>query len=149
MNFIRGTVDLNGDQGILVGDGDVRVPLERSRAGLLRDFLGETPALLGVRHRDIEVAHHNGAGSIPARIYAVEPTGDITFVHLRLGEQILIASVEPSFRASLDETVWVTFDQDFLHLFDAQTQLALPAAPATDGVQMPVGMATAPTAAPA
>jgi multiple sugar transport system ATP-binding protein len=125
MNFIRGTVDLNGDQGILVGDGDVRVPLERSRAGLLRDFLGETPALLGVRHRDIEVAHHNGAGSIPARIYAVEPTGDITFVHVDLGPNRLVASADPNFTAAPNDPVWLRFAPDRLHFFDAHTEAAI------------------------
>ena len=57
-------------------------------------------------------------GAIPSRVYTVEPTGDVTYVHVFLGNAIIIASVAPNVRLWPDETVWIEFDQERLHLFD-------------------------------
>ena len=62
---------------------------------------------------------------MPASIYTVEPTGDLTFVHLRLGEHLLVASAHADFRANPDDPIWIEFDQDHLHVFDANTEAAL------------------------
>jgi multiple sugar transport system ATP-binding protein len=125
MNFLWGRVELVGDGGLLVGEQEVRVPLERDRAGLVRDVLGDHSAILGVRHKDIQVSHQNGAGSIPARIYAVEPTGDITFVHVDLGPNRLVATADPTFTAAPDDPVYLRFDPARLHFFDAETEQAV------------------------
>jgi multiple sugar transport system ATP-binding protein len=55
----------------------------------------------------------------------VEPTGDITYAHLFLGSSIIVASVRPDVRLRPDETVWIKFDQDGLHLFDGITEQAM------------------------
>jgi multiple sugar transport system ATP-binding protein len=145
MNMLSGTFD---GSGAIQGDG-WRIPL--SAANAYRAANSSGAVIAGVRHNHVKLAHEQTSGdqAQPGKIYTVEPTGDVTFVHLRLGDQILIASVEPSFRASLDQTVWVNFDQEFLHLFDAQTQMALPAAPSSDGIQVPGSMTAAQVAAPA
>ena len=70
----------------------------------------------------------NEPGAIQSRVYTVEPTGDVTYVHLFLGNSIIIASVAPNVRLRPDETVWIEFDQDRLHLFDGATERALQAA---------------------
>jgi multiple sugar transport system ATP-binding protein len=59
------------------------------------------------------------------RIYTVEPTGDITFVHVALGDHLLVASTDPGFRSPPDAPIWLTFDQEHLHLFDAETEQRL------------------------
>ena len=59
------------------------------------------------------------------RIYTVEPTGDLTYVHVKLGEHLLVASADAGFRADPDAPIWITFDQEHLHLFDAETELLL------------------------
>jgi multiple sugar transport system ATP-binding protein len=59
------------------------------------------------------------------RIYTVEPTGDLTFVHIKLGEFLLVASADAEFRSAPDAPIWLMFDQEHLHLFDAETELLL------------------------
>lgn len=49
---------------------------------------------------------------------------------LRLGGQLLVASADAEWRAAADDPIWVEFDQEHLHLFDATTEQALPAADA-------------------
>ena len=84
--------------------------------------------VLGARHSTIKLHHARVAGSIPARVYTVEPTGDITFVQLFIGGAVVNASVAPSVVVRPDETVHVEFDQERVHLFDAATTQALEAA---------------------
>jgi multiple sugar transport system ATP-binding protein len=80
--------------------------------------------ILGARHSTIRLSKEPAAG-IPGYVYTVEPTGDITFVHVRLGQSTIVVSVPPEVKLGVDETVSVAFDQDRLHLFDAESGRAL------------------------
>ena len=55
----------------------------------------------------------------------MEPTGDVTFVQVFLGSQEVMVSVEPHVAIAPDQSVWLEFDQDRLHIFDGETQQAL------------------------
>jgi multiple sugar transport system ATP-binding protein len=81
--------------------------------------------VLGARHSTISLAEAGAPGTIPGFVYAVEPTGDLTFVHVRLGNAMVVISVPPQARLRPDQTVHVQFDQQRLHLFDAATGQAL------------------------
>ena len=63
---------------------------------------------------------------MPARIYTVEPTGDLTYVHVGLGKQVLIASAPGTYRGKADQSIRLDFDQDRLYLFDGATEKSLP-----------------------
>ena len=94
--------------------------LFRSRAGASS---GEV--VVGVRHGHVLLHRQEHPAAMPARIYTVEPTGDLTFVHIRLGSLLLVASTDPSFQARPDDPIWIEFDQEHLHLFDTATDTAL------------------------
>ena len=80
---------------------------------------------LGIRHGDVSLFREERPGTVATRIYTVEPTGDLTYVHLRLGNALIVASTDAGFRANPDDQVWVAFDQERLHLFDAVTERTL------------------------
>ena len=108
---------------------------QRMAVGVVAGEFAESPigdrefcAILGARHSTILLHLQNEPGAIQSRVYTVEPTGDVTYVHLFLGNSIIIASVAPDVRLRPDETVWIEFDQDRLHLFDGATERALQAA---------------------
>ena len=110
-----------------------RDPFDASSVADLREALGRDPS----RYKTLREAvttmkeRHKGAMS-----------GD---VHLRLGEHLLVASAEPGFQAAPDDPIWIDFDQARLHLFDSQTQEALPAAGAQPTASAaPVSRAAAP-----
>jgi multiple sugar transport system ATP-binding protein len=84
--------------------------------------------ILGARHSTIKLHKAAQPGAVEGKVYTAEPTGDITFVHVYLGNAVLIVSVEPQVKVSPDEKVWLEFDQNRLHLFDGETQQALTAA---------------------
>ena len=84
--------------------------------------------IVGVRHGHIRVLPDSRVGSAPGSagaLYTVEPTGDVTFVHVKLGTAFVVASTTEPFRGTADQPVRVDFDQQHLYLFDRETQQAL------------------------
>jgi multiple sugar transport system ATP-binding protein len=126
MNLLAGT--LVGDNGTaaIEGASGWRHPLSPANA---RRAGAATAGnlLVGIRHNNVALYREARPDALPAKIYTVEPTGDLTYVHVRLGEQLVVASAPADFRAAFDEPIWLSFDQSHLHLFDAATQVALPA----------------------
>jgi multiple sugar transport system ATP-binding protein len=84
--------------------------------------------VLGARHSTLRLHKSARPGSVPGKVYTVEPTGDVTFVQVYLGASIVIVSLDPSVVVRPDEQVWVEFDQERMHLFDGETEMALAAA---------------------
>jgi multiple sugar transport system ATP-binding protein len=83
--------------------------------------------VLGARHSTLRVHKSAVPAAVAGKVYTVEPTGDITFAQIYLGSAIVIVSVDPNFAIEPDEPVWVSFDQERIHLFDGETQQALAA----------------------
>ena len=57
----------------------------------------------------------------------MEPTGDVTFVQAFLSGAIVNISVPPSISIAPDQPVWLEFDQERMHLFDGEAEMALKA----------------------
>ena len=83
--------------------------------------------VLGARHSTIGLSTVAVAGAIEGRVYTVEPTGDITFVHVLLGTDNIVVSIPPGLRLAPNAPVWLSLDQERLHLFDGATGMALQA----------------------
>ena len=92
-----------------------------------RNALGATTnkVILGARHSTIILHKEQVAGALSSKVYTVEPTGDVTFTQLYLGSTIVVVSVPPQVKLTPDERVWIEFDQNRIHLFDGETQMAL------------------------
>ena len=81
--------------------------------------------VLGARHSTIQLHKSQIDASVPAKVYTVEPTGDVTFVQVILAGAIVNISLPPTFDVEPDEQVWLEFDQNRMHLFDGETELAV------------------------
>ncbi|WP_375451342.1 ABC transporter ATP-binding protein [uncultured Devosia sp.] len=84
--------------------------------------------VLGARHSTLKLHKSARPGSVPGKVYTVEPTGDVTFAQVFVNGAVVNISLEPSVVIAPDEQVWIEFDQERLHLFDAATTMALQAA---------------------
>ena len=82
--------------------------------------------ILGARHSTITLTSSPAPDAIEGRVYTVEPTGDLTYAHVRVGDQTLVVSVPPAVLLQPDAPVWLRFDPAHTHLFDAATGRALP-----------------------
>ena len=83
--------------------------------------------VLGARHSTIRLSTSPVPDAIPAKAYTVEPTGDVTFVQALLSGAVVNISVPPSIAVAADQPIWLTFDQERMHLFDGATEMALKA----------------------
>ena len=84
--------------------------------------------VLGARHSTLKLHKTQVPGSVPGKVYTVEPTGDVTFAQVFINGAVVNISVEPSVVIHPDEQVFIEFDQERMHLFDAETTMALQAA---------------------
>jgi multiple sugar transport system ATP-binding protein len=123
MNLLRGTVTTYDGRAAIAGEGDWLLPLDPLPANRALSSSGQV--IVGVRHGHMRLSLTPQPDWMEGRVYTVEPTGDLTFVHLKLGDHLLVASDHADFRAAPDAPIWVTFDQEHLHLFDAETELSL------------------------
>jgi multiple sugar transport system ATP-binding protein len=116
-------VSMGGETTLRSADGwSLGLSPENSRKAKLSS---SPKVILGARHSTIKVHKSAAAGAVAGKVYTVEPTGDVTFVQVYLGAQIVVVSLEPHFPLQPDESVWVEFDQSKIHLFDGVTQQAL------------------------
>ena len=126
MNLLPARAVASADRVVLESSDGWRYAL--SPANSRKALAASAPELvIGARHSTIRLSKDAVDAAIPGRIYTVEPTGDVTYVHVRLGTQTIIVSVAPEMRLATDEPVWIAFDQERLHLFEAGSGRALAA----------------------
>jgi multiple sugar transport system ATP-binding protein len=136
MNILRGTLQQDGTP--LVRIGSSRWPLPQRLYAAARAMNAGPEVAYGIRHRDLAISRSEAPESVHGIVYAVEPTGDITFVHVRVGSDQIVASVEPDVMFAPDEDVWLIPDLNRLHFFDGATGLAI-----RDAITSPGQMARA------
>jgi multiple sugar transport system ATP-binding protein len=124
MSLVPLRAETRGTEVVLCHQDEWQLTLSARNAARARTATGPQ-VILGARHSTIGLHLQAQPGAVPARVYTVEPTGDITFVQVYLGPSIVVISVPPDVQLRPDDAVWLTFDQDRLHLFDGQTELAL------------------------
>jgi multiple sugar transport system ATP-binding protein len=124
MSLIPLEAETRGSEVVLRSQEGWEMPLSARNARKAQSST-TSKVVLGARHSTVKL--HNGPtpGAVPAKVYTVEPTGDITFVQVFLGGSVVNISVDPSATVRPDETVYIEFDQDRIHLFDAETTNAL------------------------
>src|SRR5947209_1963382 len=123
MNFLNGVVLDSGAKVAIRGEG-WELPLNSANADRARKS-SKGELIVGARHTNLTVLPESADSGLPARIYTVEPTGDLTYVHLFLGKQLIVASAPGTYRGAADQPIRLEFDQDRLYLFDAATEQAL------------------------
>jgi len=77
---------------------------------------------VGVRPEDVTVyAAAPGPDSIPAQVTVIEPLGSEIILDLHMGLNLVKAVVPPTQRLAEGQNVWLRFDPDRIHLFDAKS----------------------------
>ncbi len=77
---------------------------------------------LGVRPEDCAVVYEKSKTShMTGEVYGVEPTGDMTYLTLRVGQNNLEIKADRDYRSDLGLVEKVAFDTERLYFFDAET----------------------------
>lgn len=90
---------------------------------LIRKNVSTSELTLGIRPEDIKVSRGKlPADGLEAEVYVTEALGSETIVNLKLGENVLKAKCEATFKPSMGERVWLQFDKQRMHIFDSKTE---------------------------
>jgi multiple sugar transport system ATP-binding protein len=82
----------------------------------------EGPIKLGVRPEDCTfVAAKFKSHHMTGEVYDVEPTGDMNYLTLRVGDNNLEIKADRDYRSELGLTEKVAFDTERLYFFEAQS----------------------------
>jgi multiple sugar transport system ATP-binding protein len=92
--------------------------------GSLQGGLVGSDLTLGVRPEHVFVSTERQEGSIPARIWLFQQMGDVGYLSMEVGPDIVTARVDPSFNVDRDE-VYLKFREDRIHLFDRTRENAI------------------------
>ncbi|WP_342359542.1 ABC transporter ATP-binding protein [Terrarubrum flagellatum] len=122
MNLVK--LNLGGDGATLEGAEGWRVKLDAKNVRAAATSNGRE-LILGARHGSIRLSKNASDGAIAGDIYTVEPTGDLTYTHVRVGAETIVVSVPAETPVAPNERVFVSFDQERLHLFDGASGDAL------------------------
>ena len=119
MNLVR--VEPSGANVLRKGDFTIEVP-ER----LVGDLGGHDELVVGFRPEHLDLSQPSrDACAIPATVEVTEYLGDDQLVHLRAGEESIVASIPADQRLAPGEDVRLYVPLEKLHLFDAATDEAI------------------------
>ena len=123
INLIPGI--LRSENGTIRFEGDgLAWPLPPKLAGSAA-LSGKAEVILGIRPEEITIATREGSGTL-ATIDIIEPMGSLNIVYASAGVTRVVATTPPNFFPSLGSRVWLQPQPEKMHLFDAETTLAIP-----------------------
>lgn len=117
MNFIPGRLLR---QHIEIGDYGFSLSPEEFAA--LESRLKTEKVILGVRPENVKLFSHERPGTFKAVVSVVEPMGAESFVNLVFSGYRIVARTGADFTAGEDEELFVSFDKEKVHFFDAATE---------------------------
>jgi multiple sugar transport system ATP-binding protein len=125
MNFAA--VTLTEANGSLVAENaGLHITLPEETAQRLRGHVGRE-VTLGVRPEDLTVAGTADLDQLcfDAVIEVIEQLGSEILLDMKVGEDVMVASIEPTVRVKVRDRLRIAMRPSRLHVFDAQTGAAI------------------------
>jgi len=127
MNFVPAVLK---DGGATVAASGFALPVPEGLRGATASRDGKK-VVLGIRPENLRGTESGARVSegpvtklagIPGIIEFVEPLGHEVIVHVRVGEDLLVAKLEPHRAPQMDDPIELAVELSALHLFDAQSE---------------------------
>ncbi len=122
INFVEGQAKRGEDGGLVVTSSLGRMSFT---ADCLTDELpaqSSFDVVLGIRPEKIGICSQNGDGAIAASVYATQPAGSETTIHLKMGDDSVVLAKEMGIRNyAVDQMVHVKIAPDKLNVFAKET----------------------------
>jgi multiple sugar transport system ATP-binding protein len=131
MNFVSATI---ADGGGMLSASKLALPVPPSLRGSTRGRDGRR-VIVGVRPENILDAGKAPRGAVArltVEVEIVEPLGHEVIVHGRIGEDLLVAKVDPHRAPRMGAPLDLVLELDALHLFDAESEERLTGARPND-----------------
>ena len=125
MNFA--TVKVNQDNGaIWAAKEGIRIKAPPGCANRLSRYVGKE-VTLGIRPEDLHVASAADPAELGFHVVVevVERLGSEILLDVAVGPDTMVASVEPSVRASVHDRIRLVLNPERLHFFDMQSEAAI------------------------
>jgi multiple sugar transport system ATP-binding protein len=123
MNFLEGTVERGGGK-TFIRHNAIRLELSTQSAS---QRLPEE-VVLGVRPSHLKIASsEENNGSIEAKVFVVEPLGDMNVVSVQMEDLRFQVLAPPHYRCLPGAPVRISIDREQVLLFDRKTGHAIPA----------------------
>jgi multiple sugar transport system ATP-binding protein len=127
MNFFDATV-VAEDRELYADTGVFRVRAPKSKKSAWQQAAGKR-VILGIRPDDIHDPQFTPPGIEPVKVEAMvdvrELMGNEVLLYLKSGNLDYIARVDPRTNAAIGNTMQAVFNTENMHLFDAETELAI------------------------
>ncbi len=81
--------------------------------------------ILGVRPEDLTAKTTPSPGAIQAKVYVMEQLGREILLNTMVGDEMVRALAPADSEFEAEQQVWLSFDDDSLHIFDADTEETL------------------------
>jgi multiple sugar transport system ATP-binding protein len=125
MNFATVTM-MDGDGRLTAKNAGLELEVPQSLIERLRSHVGRE-VTIGIRPENLHVATDSDpAGfTFPSKVEVVEQLGSEILLDVRVGGDTMVAAVDPTIRARVQDQIRLAVNPARLHFFDAQTELAI------------------------
>ena len=132
MNFLDAKLVKEGETYYLEGNGDFKIAIPADKVATnpeLKSYVGKD-VVFGIRPEDLEDAAVvekpvTDDNSYMATVEVVEPMGSEIYLYLTANEHSMIARVDSHSTAKVGDNVKLYVNTSNLHVFDAETELAI------------------------
>jgi multiple sugar transport system ATP-binding protein len=125
MNFATVTM-ADGNGRVTAKNAGMEIEIPPPQAERLRAHLGHQ-LMLGIRPEDLHVAHAGDPAGLTfnSRVEVVEKLGSEILLDVRVGEESMVAAVDPTTQAKAQDQLRLAVNPERLHFFDARTEAAI------------------------
>ena len=125
MNFIDGQYIEEGGKPFFQNNV-FKMALPEKTAAKIREKCPHGSLHLGIRPSYFDLHQEKpDLPSMPAEVYISEPLGEMLIIDFLLEKKIIKVVTSPEVSVNMGEAMWLSFDFDKVHIFDAQTGAAV------------------------
>jgi multiple sugar transport system ATP-binding protein len=125
MNFATVTM-MDGNGRLTAKNAGLELEVPQSHIERLRSHVGRE-VTIGIRPENLHVATDSDPTGLtfPSKVEVVEQLGSEILLDVRVGGDTMVAAVDPTIRARVQDQIRLAVNPARLHFFDAQTELAI------------------------
>jgi len=127
MNFINAKI-IRGEGGLWVQASGFKVKVPKTYEDALADYI-DKDVIFGIRPENVYDKMFAFApteeNTVKGMVDVVEPLGSETILHVKIGEDQIVAKVDPKTKAQENQEIDLVFDMEAMHIFDKDTEQAV------------------------
>jgi multiple sugar transport system ATP-binding protein len=125
MNFATVTM-VDGNGRITAKNSGLEIEVPGSHADRLRGHVGQQ-LTMGIRPENLHLASAADPEGLTfnSKVEVVEKLGSEILLDVRVGEDTMVAAVDPTTRAKVQDSLRLAINPERLHFFDAKTEAAV------------------------